>query len=868
MSNMIPGVPSNPGNERVRTIVEDVVEDVDSDEERDEEGDDLNCILNVKDVVETFSNLRCNKCTLMNINRRTCLDVKVQHHGMCVDIDVACGNKRRQDSEKNRGDKYNGHGFVLKTPHLDEDIIYKHTANSPFGTLYQKSDIADRQMHYQFVLSMFYTGCGYSEANLIAATLVISIPSKTAWKKLENAIRVEVENEFETVIEDNLQEEINASETDADGNVKLEGSYDMGWLGATGRYLNSPSGVGTLIGTKTKKVIAMIILNRGCDKCRVGKKKKRPPSRHKCVMTHPGTSKSMEAVAAVNIVVMLSERGTPLVSIIGDDDSSVPANLRHSYKDLQETDPNFNWPLNPKRTAKKIDYGKLGLHIDAIVNFFADPTHRCKVACKKLFAKARQKSNPYGFQPLDAHRLKKNFGYWLKTNQTRPWEEFFSSRLAVIDHHFGDHSHCSGEFCRYCDDCPPSRKLEWNEEEKKHYRDKVKNADMYQFVKTVFEPYMTEEKLLECLHPYSSQKNEAFMRTIHRYAPKTRNFGGSTSLPTRVYLAAITDSIGTEEATKRVFTRLGITRNHQTTKLFNRVQRTKEDKAKRAKSYEAKRTRVEKKQTYKRKMLASEKLDKKTGMTYGKDAMDLKEDGTGTNTDPPKKKRKKTATCTACSMLGHAKNNTKKCPENPKYRGPAMKRVSKGVYTREGPTINNNGTGGICSNCEQRGHKKNSTRKCPEHLKYIGPPMHKLGRGQYIRLDICTLTTPAEDTDNKNTNTDETPLHESSRVDPVKGTADTPKQQTSEISNHRDIPSPITPSPPSENTDNKKASTNQTPLPESPRTEPTKRLATTSEQQSVGITNHRNVVPSLFTPSPKKKKITNKELKKREEKLL
>ena len=121
--------------------------------------------------------------------------------------------------------------------------------------------------------------------------------------------------------------------------------------------------------------------------------------------------------------------------------------------------------------------------------------------------------------------------------------------------------------------------------------------------------------------------------------------------------------------------------------------------------------------------------------------------------------------------------------------------------------------------------------------------MRKLGRGRYIRLDICTLTTPAEDTDNQKTNTDETPLHESSRTDPFERTADTPKQQRVEITNHRDVPSPITPPPPSEDTDNQKTNTNQTPLPESPRTEPSKRPTATSgwnykPPKCSTITNH------------------------------
>lgn len=316
---------------------------------------------------------------------------------------------------------------------------------------------------------------------------------------------------------------------------------------------------------------------------------------------------------------------------------------------------------------------------------------------------------------------------------------------------------------------------------------------MYKFVKEVFKPYMSEEKLLECWHPYSSQKNEAFMRTIHRYAPKTRNFGGSTSLLTRVYLAAITDSVGTTEASERIFTRLGIESNSQSTKLFGKINQTKESQGKRAKTSKAKKARAENWHTRKRELLEEDKKAKKNGTTYGKDAMELKEDGTGTKTGTSKKKRITNKTCTACSMTGHAKHNTKKCPENPKYRGPAMKKIRQGVYTQTEGNNNNNGTGGVCSKCEQKGHKRNNTRKCPEHQNYTGPPMQKVGRGTYIRLDSCTVITPKAK-DNEEPTKEEAKLPES--TPPQESKQQTTNSEVKEVAltNHRDETATTTPS--------------------------------------------------------------------------
>lgn len=167
--------------------------------------------------------------------------------------------------------------------------------------------------------------------------------------------------------------------------------------------------------------------------------------------------------------------------------------------------------------------------------------------------------------------------------------------------------------------------------------------------------------------------------------------------------------------------------------------------------------------------------------------MAFKEDGTVPITNLPKNKRKTTKTCTACLMVGHAKHNAKKCPKNPKDCGPAMKKVSRGVYTQTAQTINYNNNGnrttGMCSKCQQRGHKRNNISKYPDHPNYIGPLMQKLSRGAYISLDICTNIAPEDN------NKGSTPTHldaptELSQPNRPKQPTDNSEPKKDNVTNH------------------------------------------------------------------------------------
>jgi hypothetical protein len=122
-----------------------------------------------------------------------------------------------------------------------------------------------------------------------------------------------------------------------DGTVKypIEVSYDMGWQKLAKTY-DSLSGHGLMIGNRTKNVVAYQAYLKSCGVCHERHSKKMlsqttislPTSDHRCPKKHTGSSKGMEAKAAldcVNKVWSHSEIAAFIELICIDNDASTKA---------------------------------------------------------------------------------------------------------------------------------------------------------------------------------------------------------------------------------------------------------------------------------------------------------------------------------------------------------------------------------------------------------------------------------------------------------------------------------------------------------------------------------------------------------------
>jgi hypothetical protein len=168
-----------------------------------------------------------------------------------------------------------------------------------------------------------------------------------------------------------------------DGKVRypINISYDMGWQKAARTY-DSLSGHGLMIGQKTKAVVAYQNYLKSCSVCNRHEKKKTseiPVPEHTCRKNRTGSSKGMEAKAALDCVnnVWTNEMIAAFVGLICvDNDASTRANLQHCFADLDLQ--NLPQPKNKKgefKTGKKTNKGQLSRDHPAI-KFLADLSRR------------------------------------------------------------------------------------------------------------------------------------------------------------------------------------------------------------------------------------------------------------------------------------------------------------------------------------------------------------------------------------------------------------------------------------------------------------------------------------------------------------
>jgi hypothetical protein len=242
----------------------------------------------------------------------------------------------------------------------------------------------------------------------------------------------------------------------------------------------------------------------------------------------------------------------PIYTLIGDDDSTLTANMKHSMKariaanQMDATEwPRGNPTASNPRGAKKPDHGCLPLHVPEVKIELADPTHRCKVVCKHLFnyASKAKSINTCGLTNQDCQRLKTNYGYFIKSHRHLPVNDVVKNAPSIYNHHFNDHSGC-GLWCPYSPLLPEEkRKILSEKEAKGKYRNKTDHLPMYNTVVALIGRFLTKECLSECCHPHDSQLNEALNTSVASYAPKHKDFSTSTSLKCRVAFAAGAHSV-------------------------------------------------------------------------------------------------------------------------------------------------------------------------------------------------------------------------------------------------------------------------------------------------------------------------------------
>jgi hypothetical protein len=195
---------------------------------------------------------------------------------------------------------------------------------------------------------------------------------------------------------------------------------------SSGHNNNSPSGHALMVGAMTRKPVLLCIKSKLCNFCTCFKKKNPDAPEvieHRCWKNHSGSSKAMEALACLDMVVEMFDNKRVIVKgIVIDDDASTKSMVRWSNQDWMLNN-NTNIPPrtlitkgdNKGKSQPRPSKGKLPRHIPE-PSWVHDPNHRKRVMTGDLHKLLGSKANEkFTMSKMDIIRLGKNYGYMVRS---------------------------------------------------------------------------------------------------------------------------------------------------------------------------------------------------------------------------------------------------------------------------------------------------------------------------------------------------------------------------------------------------------------------------------------------------------------------
>ena len=494
---------------------------------------------------------------------RQTLTLDAKNYGVEPIITMECSSCQKKRELPNDTTKYFGYRY---------DGVPTTRPNSSWFT-----------SNLRLVMGTLASGMGATEISTLAS--FIGLPnihsfSEKAFKKIEMLVGKCIREVANKSMDLALNEEVKLTQEykkvkqedwkTSEQPVGLTVSYDMGWSKrSSGRTYDSISGHAFFVGGHSRKIVSCKVTSKQCSTCQAAEGKGISPIDHECPKNHEGSSKSMEADGALHLVKELDKRGKDdcgvsklfVEAFVTDDDSSIRAILSHD------------------KSKKKNGKGKLPEHIPE-PKWLADPSHRTRVVARVIFALATVSNKQSECQMIDAHRFKKYYGYMLKQCKNLTLEEISVRSKAVLYHLFNDHDYCDDSWCVHLrtdsETCNESKvedadgshnttqdvnsKTQDSDTNKKlsYYRCKIQHAELLEQIREAYYPYITPERLLESLHPFDTQLNEALNNVIARYAPKNRTYGMTMSLTYRIFMVVGIHNLGHYRFWLEVFNLLGL----------------------------------------------------------------------------------------------------------------------------------------------------------------------------------------------------------------------------------------------------------------------------------------------------------------------
>ena len=535
---------------------------------------------------------RCPCCGKHKANPRPSLQVDSVQFGLASEIYVSC--KRCS--------------FVAAlTPLKQEKTRPGAKESSPQKR--ESNRFHDYSINYLGALLQQKLGMGLRGLEMIMAFLGIapSYGSGDKWNRIFNVLGAAEQATCDEVILCNVQEEMRLTREHADKDLAtwieshpnatvaektaqhnsllmMNGDKIGITIGADGAWqkraigrssYNSTTGHNFGVGGYSKKIVSLQCYSKHCRICEEASKKQlEEPRQHRCPKNFdPARSaKSMEAQGALQHCVEIANgpSGAHVAGVVTDDDSTTRSNLKHSLKDEfnQRFGDTWNsrnkrrlgWPVGPDNKLLK-DTGKLPLNVPVPLNLLSDPAHRIRgVGYAAFDCKSEAKiKNDKGLMKVECLNIKRNMGYYVKTNQELSDEEFNRRGMCVLQHLFNDHSLCDKRWCTHLkaqDEDDPEKKATLDNPHKYRKIETTEEKKLYKKLKEKIGSLLVPSKMQQVHHRFCTQKNESLNRNATAVAPKDRFYGGTMQLYDRLRVIALTDSIGEYETLVRLFGRL------------------------------------------------------------------------------------------------------------------------------------------------------------------------------------------------------------------------------------------------------------------------------------------------------------------------
>ena len=284
---------------------------------------------------------------------------------------------------------------------------------------------------------------------------------------------------------------------------------------SSGNQYDSLSGHAYMIAFHSQMIITAVVTAKQCHTCSSREIKGLEPPKHNCSKNYTGSSKAMEGDASFFIYEELYfdfKKKIALQYIVSNDDSSMRVLLKHSCNHLK---------------------GNIKLEIPD-PKWLADFSHRTKVVAKTIFMLATAPKSIFSCTKVDAIRVKKYYGYMLKSNCMKTVEEINIASKLFVKNLFNNYEYCDTWWCK------PKTLLETNRKNTKvsesnaetknyieiqrtkdsYHRIKMKDSTLYEHMHRAYILSTIKERLKESLYNFLTQKNKALNNNVAKYAPK------------------------------------------------------------------------------------------------------------------------------------------------------------------------------------------------------------------------------------------------------------------------------------------------------------------------------------------------------------